>query len=52
MAETRVKCPSCEAVLKLAAPIPPGKAIKCPRCAATIRAPGARPGGPAALRCE
>jgi hypothetical protein len=41
MAETRLKCPSCEAVLKLAAPLAPGKAIKCPKCAATIRAPAA-----------
>jgi len=41
MPETRLKCPSCEAVLKLAAPLAPGKAIKCPKCAATIRAPAA-----------
>src|SRR5262245_47492302 len=50
MPETRLKCPSCEAVLKLAAPLAPGKAIKCPKCAATIRAPAAtgKSGGPVA----
>jgi len=41
MPETRLKCPSCEAVLKLSSPVAPGKAIKCPKCGAAIRAPAA-----------
>ena len=41
MAETRVQCPSCGAGLKLAAPVPPGKAIRCPSCGATVRPPPA-----------
>jgi hypothetical protein len=47
MPETRLKCPSCEAVLKLTAPLSPGKAIKCPKCGAAVRAPAAtgKPGG-------
>jgi hypothetical protein len=46
MPETRLKCPSCEAVLKLSTPVAPGKAIRCPKCGAAIRAPAA-PGKPA-----
>jgi hypothetical protein len=48
MPETRLKCPSCGAVLKLAAPLAPGKAIKCPKCAGVIRpsADGGKTAGP------
>jgi hypothetical protein len=51
MPETRLKCPSCEAVLKLSAPLVHGKAIKCPKCGATIRAPATpcKSGGPGAV---
>jgi hypothetical protein len=47
MPETRLKCPSCEAVLKLTAPLSPGKAIKCPKCGKAVSAPSAagKPGG-------
>src|SRR5437868_7126988 len=50
MPETRLKCPSCETVLKLTVPVASGKAIKCPKCGATIRVPAAagKSGGPAA----
>lgn len=50
MPETRLKCPSCEGVLKLSAPLAPGKAIKCPKCGAAVRAPAAtgKSGGPVA----
>src|SRR5262249_4780888 len=50
MPETRLKCPSCEGLLKLSAPLAPGKAIKCPKCGAAVRAPAAtgKSGGPVA----
>src|SRR6266498_2747007 len=50
MPETKLKCPSCEAVLKLTAPVAPGKAIKCPKCGAAIRVPATagKASGPAA----
>ena len=33
MAGSRLTCPSCDATLKTAAPLPDGKKIKCPKCA-------------------
>ncbi len=41
MPETRLKCPSCKTVLKLAAPVDPGEVIKCPKCGAAMRVPAA-----------
>lgn len=41
MPETKLKCPSCNVVLKIPDTIAPGKSIKCPKCAETIRIPGA-----------
>src|SRR5438067_640166 len=51
MPEIRVKCPSCETVLKLSAPVVSGKAIKCPNCGAAVRVPVAagKPSGPGAV---
>jgi len=45
-----LKCPSCEGLLKLSAPLAPGKAIKCPKCGAAVPAPAAtgKSGGPVA----
>ena len=47
MPETKMKCDSCEAVLRIPATIPPGKSIKCPKCGAAIRVPGAVAKSPA-----
>lgn len=37
MSETRLKCPSCDAVVKTAATLFVGKSIKCPKCHETIK---------------
>ena len=37
MPETRLKCPSCDAVVKTAAALFVGKSIKCPKCHETIK---------------
>src|SRR5262245_37751630 len=39
MAPTRLTCPSCQAALKLAGDIPPGKTIRCPKCSTAFRVP-------------
>jgi hypothetical protein len=39
MAITRVTCPECEAVLRPAKPLSPGKSIKCPKCGAGFVVP-------------
>jgi predicted Zn finger-like uncharacterized protein len=44
MDSQHVRCPLCQARLKLAAPPPPGKAIRCPKCGTAFRpqpSPGA-----------
>lgn len=46
MAETRLQCPSCKAVLKTTAALPAGKSVKCPKCQGAIRVPGAAPAKP------
>lgn len=46
MPETRLKCPSCQAVLKTTQVLPAGKSIKCPKCQGAIRIPGAAPAKP------
>jgi predicted Zn finger-like uncharacterized protein len=40
MPEARIKCPSCNTVLKVAEGIAPGRAVKCPKCGTVIRVPG------------
>src|SRR5262245_22102585 len=39
MPESQLRCPSCKAVLKLAALPPVGKSVRCPKCRDTIRVP-------------
>ena len=52
MAVTKVTCPECEAVLKLAKPVSPGRSIRCPECGVSFVVPddetpaSPRPKGP------
>jgi hypothetical protein len=39
MPATSLNCPECEATLRLANPVAPGKKLKCPRCAAIFAVP-------------
>jgi phage FluMu protein Com len=39
MGISRFRCPECDAVLKLARALEPGKRIKCPKCAAVVTVP-------------
>jgi hypothetical protein len=43
MPETRLTCPTCGTVLKLAQEVPPGKKIKCPKCSAVFTMGGEAP---------
>jgi hypothetical protein len=40
MPVSKMSCPECDAVLRPAKPLPPGKNVKCPKCGATFVVPG------------
>ncbi len=41
MAGSKLTCPECEAVLKFAKPIAPGKSVRCSKCDTVFKAPAA-----------